>query len=32
MKEDGLYLLCTKGCKKEWEGLWTTDDEWGNHQ
>jgi hypothetical protein len=30
-EEDGLHLLCSKECKNEWEGLWTTKEEWGNH-
>jgi hypothetical protein len=31
-EEDGLHLLCSKECKNEWEGLRTTNEEWGKHQ
>ena len=31
-EEDGLHLLCSKKCKNECEGLWTTKEEWGIHQ
>ena len=31
-EEDRLHLLCSKECKNQWEELWTTKEEWGNHQ
>ena len=31
-EEDGLHLLCSKESKNQWEGFWTTKEEWGNHQ
>jgi hypothetical protein len=32
IEEDGLYFLCSKECKNEWEGLWTIKEAWGNRQ
>jgi hypothetical protein len=31
-EEDGLHLLCSKGCKGEWEELRAAKEEWGNNQ
>ena len=28
-EEDGLHLLCSKGCKDEWKELRATKEEWG---